>query len=80
MEITVLGPGCPKCKTTEKIVRQVVKEMKLPATITKVEDIREMMRFRVMMTPAVAVNGVVRIAGKVPSANELRDIFSGQTG
>ncbi len=76
MEVTVLGPGCPKCRVVEKAVRQAVEEMGLDANVSKVEDIREMMKYRVALTPAVAIDGVVKIAGRIPTLEELKQLLS----
>jgi len=57
MEIKILGTGCPKCKTLEKMTREVIEKNGIDATITKVEDIMEIMKFGVMSTPALVVNG-----------------------
>ncbi len=75
MEIKVLGPGCAKCKTTYNAIEKVLIEKGIDATLTKVEDIVEIMKYNVMSTPAVAVNGVVRIKGHVPSESEIRQIL-----
>ena len=71
MDIKVLGTGCPKCKTLEKLTREVVEKNGIDASITKVEDIMEIMKFNVMTTPALVVDGVVVIKGRVPSESEL---------
>lgn len=76
MEIKVLGPGCPKCKTLEKLTREVVEQNSIQATITKVEDIMEIMNYNVMSTPALVVNGKVEIKGRVPSAEEIKEILA----
>lgn len=75
MEIKVLGPGCAKCKTTYNAIEKVLIENGIDATLTKVEDIVEIMKYNVMSTPAVVVNGVVRIKGHVPSESEIRQIL-----
>lgn len=75
MEIKVLGPGCAKCKTTYNAIEKILIEKGIDATLTKVEDIVEIMKYNVMSTPAVAVNGVVRIKGHVPSESEIRQIL-----
>lgn len=72
MEIKILGTGCPKCKTLEKMTREVVEKNGIDATITKVEDIMEIMKFSVMTTPALVVNGIVVIKGRVPTADEIK--------
>ncbi len=70
-----MGPGCPKCKTLEKLTREVVEQNSIDATITKVEDIMEIMNYNVMSTPALVVNGKVEIKGRVPSAEEIKQIL-----
>lgn len=77
MEIKVLGPGCPKCKTLEKATREVVEKNNIDATITKVEDIMEIMAFGVMSTPALVVDGKVVVKGRVPSNDEIAKLLLG---
>lgn len=72
MEIKILGTGCPKCKTLEKMTREVVEQNGVVADIIKVEDIMEIMRHGVMSTPALVVDGVVVIKGRIPSTDELK--------
>ena len=60
MEIAILGTGCPKCRQTAEVVRQAVEQAGVDATIHKVEDIKEIMKFKVMTTPAVAFDGLGR--------------------
>lgn len=72
MEIAILGTGCPKCKQTAEVVRKAVEQAGVDATIQKVEDIREILKFKVMMTPAVAIDNQVMISGKVPTVEEVR--------
>ncbi len=76
MDIKVLGTGCAKCKSLEKAVREVVEQNNLTATITKVEDIVEIMKFNVMTTPALVVDGKIVVKGRVPSNSELKDILT----
>lgn len=76
MKIDILGTGCPKCRQTVEVVRQAVAQAGVDATIHKVEDMREIMKFRVMATPAVAVDGQVRISGKVPSVEEIMALLT----
>lgn len=71
MEIKVLGPGCPKCKQLDKLVREVIEENKVDATVTKVEDIVEIMNYGIMSTPAMVINGQIVIKGSVPSKDEI---------
>ncbi len=76
MNIQVLGTGCPKCKSLEKAVREVVEQNNIDATITKVEDIVEIMNFNVLTTPALVIDGKVAIKGRVPSNSELKDLLT----
>lgn len=76
MDIKVLGTGCAKCKNLEKVTREVVAEAGLNADITKVEDIVEIMKFNVMTTPALVVDGKVVLKGRVPSNSELKEILT----
>lgn len=71
MKIEILGTGCPKCRSTEKVVRQVVDELEINADIQKVESIGQIMERGVMMTPAVAIDGDIKIVGHVPDKEEL---------
>ena len=76
MEVKVLGPGCAKCKSTYAVVEKVIKENNLDATLTKVDDIVEMMSYNILSPPAVVVDGEVRIKGYVPSVNEVKEALS----
>lgn len=76
MNIQVLGTGCAKCKSLEKAVREVVEQNSLDATITKVEDIVEIMKFNILTTPALVVDGKVLTKGRVPSNNELKELLT----
>lgn len=76
MEIKILGSGCSKCKTLEKLTREVVEQNGIDASITKVEDIVEIMKFGVMATPALVVDGNVMIKGRVPSSQEIKEVLT----
>lgn len=76
MKIQVLGTGCAKCKSLEKAVREVVAQNGIDAEVTKVEDIMEIMKFNVMTTPALVVDGKVVVKGRVPSNDELKQILT----
>jgi len=75
MDIKILGTGCPRCKALERVTNDAVKETGLDAAVSKVEDIMEIMKFGVMTTPALVVNGKVVMKGKVPSVNKLKDLL-----
>lgn len=78
MKIEVLGTGCPKCKSLEKVTRDVVTDNGIDAIVTKVEDIMEIMSYNVLTTPALVVDGKVVVKGRVPSAEELKEILTRQ--
>jgi small redox-active disulfide protein 2 len=75
MEIKILGTGCAKCKSLEKLTREVVERNGIKANITKVEDITEIMKYKIMATPALVVNEKVEIKGRVPSASEIKEVL-----
>lgn len=74
-QIKVLGPGCAKCKATYQAIEQAAKENHLDVKLTKIEDIVEIMSYNVMGTPAVVVDGEVKIKGHVPSESEIKQIL-----
>ncbi len=76
MRIQILGTGCAKCKTLAQVTEQAVQELGLSAEITKVTDLKQIIALGAMMTPALAVNGSVKVAGKVPSVGEIKTILS----
>ncbi len=76
-KITVYGPGCMKCKQTEALVRRVVAETGAEATVEKVSDFQAIAAAGILSTPAVAVDGVVKLKGRVPTAEELRRLIAG---
>lgn len=74
--IKILGTGCPKCKSMTNVVKDVVKEHNIDATIDKVEDIMEIMKFNIMTTPALVIDDVVTIKGRVPSKDEVMKLLN----
>ncbi len=73
--IKILGTGCPKCKTMESIVRDVVKENNMDAEIIKVEDIMEIMEYNVLSTPVLVIDEKITIKGRVPSKDEILELL-----
>ncbi|CCH48396.1 thioredoxin family protein [Pseudodesulfovibrio piezophilus] len=71
MKIQVMGPGCPKCAEAEKNVKEAVAESGLEAEVVKVSDFQEIASFGVFSTPAVAIDGQVKVVGKAPSKKEV---------
>lgn len=76
MKIEVLGSGCPKCHKLEAIVRDHVAKHGIEADITHVYDIDKILSYGVMMTPALVVDGEIKISGKLPSEKELTEALS----
>ena len=74
--IKILGTGCAKCKQTEVVIRETLSDMGLEANIEKVEDIQKIMEYDIMSTPAVVLDGAVKITGKVPSKEEVRAMLA----
>ncbi len=76
MKVSVLGTGCAKCDKLYRAVEQAIGELGLDAELEKVSGIQEIMGFGVMMTPALAVDGEVKVAGKVPAIDEIKAMLS----
>ncbi|MFZ2658529.1 MAG: thioredoxin family protein [Victivallales bacterium] len=74
--LQILGTGCPKCTTLAETTEQVAKDMGLEYRLEKVTDIQKIISFNVLMTPALVVDGVVKVAGRVPSLDEIRKMLS----
>ena len=75
MNIQILGTGCAKCTTLAQVTAQAVAELGIVADISKVTDLKEIKAFGVMMTPALAVNGIVKVSGRVPGVAEIRSML-----
>lgn len=72
MDVKVLGPGCPKCQQTEKIVREAVAESGIDAKVEKVSNLLEIAKYGVFGTPAVVVDGQVKSVGKIPTKDDIK--------
>lgn len=73
--IKVLGTGCPKCQSMTNVVKEVVSENNIDATIEKVEDIMEIMQYNVLSTPVLVVDEEIKIKGRVPSKDEVIELL-----
>jgi len=71
MDIKVLGPGCAKCKKTEELVKQVINDANVEASVEKVSDLMQIAGYGVFGTPAVVVDGEVKCVGKIPTKQEI---------
>ena len=72
MVITVYGPGCARCSETERVVRNVLAELQHDANFEKVSDYQSMAAAGVLATPAVAVDGVIKMSGRIPKPDEVK--------
>jgi small redox-active disulfide protein 2 len=78
MKVQILGPGCPKCEKLADLATRAVRELGVDAEIVKITDITEILGFGVMMTPALAVDGEVKVVGKVPSLEAIKSFLGGE--
>lgn len=76
MEIKVLGSGCARCQSLEKLTRQAVEELNLNAAVIKVEDMQKIMEYAVMRTPALVIDEKVVLSGQLPKVTELKKLIS----
>ena len=74
-KLQILGPGCPKCKKLAQNVEAAANDLDIEYKIEKVTDINEIMKFGVMLTPALVINGQVKVVGKVPGVDEIKEIL-----
>ena len=75
MLIQVLGTGCTKCRTLHELVKKAVQETGVDAQVEKVEDIQQIMAFEILMMPGLVIDGKVKTAGRVPSAEEIKRLI-----
>ncbi len=75
MDIKVLGPGCAKCKTTYTNVLEALKLTGIEADVTKIEDLEEMMKYNILTTPVLMIDGVVKIKGRVAEVKEIKELL-----
>jgi len=75
MKVQILGVGCPKCKQTEANAMQAIKNVGLDTEVEKITDVNEITDFGIMATPALAVDGEIKISGRVPSVEEIEKVL-----
>jgi len=75
MNIKILGTGCPNCHRLEKNTRQALEELQKEAEVEKVTDITDIMSYAVMSTPALVIDGEMKVAGRVPDVGEIKDLL-----
>ena len=74
-KLQILGTGCPKCKKLAEVTEQAAKDLGIEFEIEKVTEVKEIMKFGVMMTPALVVDGQVKVMGRVPRNDEIREML-----
>lgn len=75
-----MGTGCAKCKALDRVTRKAVEELQLDATVDKVEDIRKIMEYGVMRTPALVINEKVVLSGQLPKIAEVKELIGKYSG
>ncbi len=76
LDIKVLGPGCARCKRLYAQTEQALQQLGIPATLSKVEKLSEIMAYKVFMTPALVIDGEVKVAGRLPNEAELTTLLT----
>ena len=79
MKVEILGTGCPKCKKVMTNAEEAVKDLGLQAQLVKVDKIDEIMKYGVMMTPALAIDGEVKVSGRIPKVEEIKGWLQAST-
>jgi small redox-active disulfide protein 2 len=74
-EIKVLGPGCPKCKNLYNNVLEALRQTGTEANVEKVEDIEEMMKYNILTTPVLMIDGEIKIKGRAADVNEIKQLL-----
>lgn len=75
MKIQILGTGCPKCEKLAKVAEQAARELGIEYKLEKVTDLNSIMSFGVMLTPALVIDGEVKVSGKVPALETVKEYF-----
>ena len=75
MKIEILGLGCPRCKKTAENTERAVKELGIAAEVVKVDKLNEIAKYGVLITPALVVDGELKVAGKVPSVDDVKQLL-----
>jgi small redox-active disulfide protein 2 len=74
--IKILGPGCPKCKITYQNALEAVKQLDIDVQVDKIEDLEEMFKYDLLSTPALIIDEVVKVKGRVPDVQEIKRMIS----
>lgn len=75
-KLQILGTGCPKCQKLAELTEQAAKELGIEYEVEKVSEVSEIMKFGIMMTPGLAVDGEVKVSGKVPSVDDIKKMIA----
>lgn len=74
-QIKVLGPGCPKCKTTYQNVMEAIKQTGIEAEVEKIEDIEEMMKYNILTTPVLMIDDQAKVKGRIAQVSEIIELL-----
>lgn len=74
--IKILGPGCVRCRDTEMNVKKALEDLGIHATVAKITDFPEIMEYDIMSTPALVIDEVVKVSGRIPTVNEIKTFLS----
>jgi small redox-active disulfide protein 2 len=80
MKIKVLGPGCAKCHTLDKLVREVVQELNIDAQVEYIQDMRKILEYPILITPGLVINEEVKSSGCVPNKAQIRQFVTDALG
>lgn len=75
MKIEILGPGCSRCDITEQVVINVLAELQIPAEVIKVSDLDKMLEYNITSTPALIIDGEIKMQGRIPSKEEIKNLL-----
>ncbi len=75
-QLLILGAGCAKCSKLYEMTEQAAKELGIPYEINKVSDLKQIMALQVMVTPALVVDGSLKVAGRLPSLDEIKKMLA----
>lgn len=75
MKIEILGPGCSRCDITEQVVINALAELQIPAEVIKISDLDKMLEYHITSTPALIIDGQIKMQGRIPSKEEIKNLL-----
>ncbi|MGI6575149.1 MAG: thioredoxin family protein [bacterium] len=80
MKVKVIGPGCKKCQSLEEKVRDIINQLGIRAEVEKVRDLKQIIDYGVLLTPALVIDGEVKVSGRIPNEKEIIDWLQERAG